>query len=345
MLNANARKNFTACGDAKAEELLEKVLSEMKERLSGTDLCVVLGGSYGRGDGGVRQDQENGILYNDLDFFVFARKKCDNAEVLLKEIAGKYEKELKVDVDFSRIMSIKDIKNNARRLMMQELKRGYRLVAGEDLLAEYLPEFPADKLPFSEACRLLLNRGMGLLLAGEKISENSADTDFILRNIYKAVLGAGDAMMIAEGEYRWSLAERLNYVERSAMPDHWKDFYREAVQFKQTPHRKKKQDMISFWNSVRDFFQAAMSRCSGEQEYHSFRDGIYNRCYACGEISIKNYIKYCIKSRTLQIAPDWHFYRIPPVAVLIHNVYLALNRIPDKAVEQSKLYQQWLIFN
>ena len=127
------------------------------------------------------------------------------------------------------------------------------------------------------------------------------------------------------------------------MPDHWKDFYREAVQFKQAPHRKKKQDMISFWNSVRDFFQAAMSRCSGEQEYHSFRDGIYNRCYACGEISIKNYIKYCIKSRTLQIAPDWHFYRIPPVAVLIHNVYLALNR-PDKLIN-NKLYQQWLIFN
>ena len=344
MLNANTRKNFTACGDVKAEELLEKVLSEMKERFSGTDLCVVLGGSYGRGDGGVRQDQENGILYNDLDFFVFARKKCGGEE-LLKEIAEKYEKSLKVDVDFSRIMTVSDIKNNAKRLMMQELKRGYRLVAGEDLLAEYLPEFPADKLPFSEACRLLLNRGMGLLLAGEKIANDSDETDFILRNIYKAVLGAGDAMMIAEGEYRWSLAERLNYVESTAMPDHWKDFYREAVQFKQAPHRKKKQDMISFWNSVRDFFQAVMSRCSGEQEYHSFRDGIYNRCYACGEISIKNYIKYCIKSRTLQIAPDWHFYRVPPVAVLIHDVYLALNRIPDKLDKQSKLYQQWLIFN
>ena len=341
----NAPEKFTSCGDMEAEMLLGKVLSEMNGHFSGTGLCVYLGGSYGRGDGGVRLDRENGVLYNDLDFFVFARKKCDNAEVLLKEIAGKYEKELKVDVDFSRVMGVNDIKNNAKRLMMQELKRGYHLVAGEDLLEQYLPAYPAEELPFSEACRLLLNRGMGLLLAGEKIANDSDETDFILRNIYKAVLGAGDAMMIAEGEYRWSLAERLNYVESTAMPDHWKDFYREAVQFKQAPHRKKKQDMISFWNSVRDFFQAAMSRCSGEQEYHSFRDGIYNRCYASGEISIKNYIKYCIKSRTLQIAPDWHFYRIPPVAVLIHNVYLALNRIPDKLDKQSELYRQWLIFN
>ena len=205
MLNANARKNFTASGDAKAEELLEKVLSEMKERFSGTDLCVVLGGSYGRGDGGVRQDQENGILYNDLDFFVFARKKCDNAEELLKETAEKYEKELKVDVDFSRIMSVKDIKNNAPRLMMQELKRGYHSVSGEDLIEEYLPELPAEKLPFSEACRLLLNRGMGLLMAGEKIANDSDETDFILRNIYKAILGAGDAVLIADNMYRWNV--------------------------------------------------------------------------------------------------------------------------------------------
>ena len=154
MSNGKDHKNFTACGDAEAEALLEKVLREIREALSGTGLCVVLGGSYGRGDGGVRLDRENGILYNDLDFFVFSRNKNSGDELLLKKIAEKYEKELKVDVDFSRIMGVSDIKNNARRLMMQELKRGYRHIAGEDLLNEYLPELPADKLPFSEACRL-----------------------------------------------------------------------------------------------------------------------------------------------------------------------------------------------
>ena len=51
-----------------------------------------------------------------------------------------------------------------------------------------------------------------------------------------------DAVMIAKGEYRWSLAERLDYVESSAMPDHWKNFYREAVQFKQAPKKNKKQE-------------------------------------------------------------------------------------------------------
>ena len=344
MLNANAHKNFTASGDREAEMLLEKVLAEIHCALSGTNLCVLLGGSYGRGDGGVRIDRENGILYNDLDFFVFAEKRSVDDEKLLKEIAEKYEHELKVDVDFSRIMSVKDIKNNAPRLMMQELKRGYHLVCGEDLIAKYLQEIPAEKLPFSEACRLLLNRGMGLLLAGEKISENSDETDFILRNIYKAILGAADAILISQGNYRWKITERLELVENSDLPDVWKEFYREAVDFKRSPHRRKKQDMKSFWNGVRDFFQSAIVRCSGEKKHNDFYDGFLNRCYQSGELSLKNYVKYCIKSRSLPLLA-WKYHTMPQAALLVGDVYSALNTMPEKIDKQGKLYQQWLIFN
>ena len=340
MLTANDHKKFTSCGDVEAEALLKKVLLEIRETLSGTDLCVFLGGSYGRGDGGVRLDRENGILYNDLDFFVFARKSTADDALLLKKISEKYEHELKVDVDFSRIMTVDDIRNNASRLMMQELKRGYYPVCGEDLLAEYLPELPAEKIPFSEACRLLLNRGMGLLLAGAKISGNDPDTDFILRNLYKAILGAGDAMMIAAGEYRWKISDRLEYIEKSELPAEWKALYREAVEFKHSPHRQKKADMISFWNDVRDFVQASAKRCSDDD----FRAGIYNRCSKSGEISLKNYIKYCIKSRSLPLI-GWKYYTIPAVAVLVKDIYSALEQMPEKIDEQSKLYRHWLIFN
>ena len=113
MLNANVPKKFTSNGDQDAEMLLKKVLQEIKEALLDLDICVLLGGSYGRGDGGVRQDKENGILYNDLDFFVFAKKANPNAQNVLHSVAKKYEKELSIDVDFSKIMTVKDIKNNA----------------------------------------------------------------------------------------------------------------------------------------------------------------------------------------------------------------------------------------
>ena len=341
MSNANVHKKFTANGDFEAEKLLERVLNEMGAALSGTELCVVLGGSYGRGDGGVRQDRENGVLYNDLDFFVFARKKAAAGVELLKSLAGKYEHELNVDVDFSAVMTVKDIKNNASRLMMQELKRGYKLVCGEDLLAEYLPEIQPEDLPFSEACRLILNRGMGLLFAGEKIANGSDETDFILRNIYKAILGAGDAMLIAEKMYRWKISERLELIEKSHMLEIYKNLYREAVEFKRAPHRKKKPDMKSFWNVVRDFFQAAVDRCARSCDLHF---GILCRCYQSGEVSLKNYIKYCIKIRTLPLM-GWRHYTMPTVAVLVVDVYIALNKMPEKIDREGKLYRHWLIFN
>ena len=344
MLTANAHKKFTSCGDMEAEMLLEKVLLEIKAALSGRQLCAVLGGSYGRGDGGVRLDRENGILYNDLDFFVFARQRSAEDEKLLKEIAEKYEHLLKVDVDFSAIMSVQDIKNNSARLMMQELKRGYYLVYGEDLLQEYLPEIPSEKLPFSEACRLLLNRGMGLLFAGEKIFNKSDETDFILRNIYKAVLGSVDAMLIAEGNYRWKLDERLAFVEASDLPSEWKALYSEAVDFKRSPNRQLKEDMTGFWKSVQKLFQAAILRCANSSNCADLRKDLYRCCDKSGELSLKNYIKYCIKSRSLPLGA-WKFHTMPTVALLAADVYKALDSMPENSAEYSKLYRHWLIFN
>ena len=339
MWNANGHKNFTGSGDRNAEALLKRVLEDINGTLSGSGLCVFLGGSYGRGDGGVRQDQENGILYNDLDFFVFARKKCDNAEELLETIAQKYEKELKVDVDFSRIMSVSDIKNNAKRLMMQELKRGYRLVAGEDLLAEYLPEIPAEKLPYSEACRLLLNRGMGLLLAGEKIANGSADMDFILRNINKAILGACDAFLIAGKKYEWKIDERLTVINASDLSADCKKLYAQAVEFKKSPKRETAQDVPALWSAVRDIFVECAENVCGDKCIDT-----YDKCRKHGEISLKNFIKYCIKSRLLPLK-NWQYYTMPAVAVLANEVYGELANMQEKSISQSKLFRQWQIFN
>ena len=339
MSNANAHKHFTANQNREAELLLERVLSEIKVTLSGTGLCVFLGGSYGRGDGGVRQDKENGVLYNDLDFFVFARKTPDNAGKMLKEISEKYETELKIDVDFSRIMSIDDIKNNAGRLMMQELKRGYHHVCGEELIAEYLPEIPAEKLPYSEACRLLLNRGMGLLLAWEKIVNGSPETDFILRNIYKAILGACDAFLIAEKKYRWSIAERLATINDSKLSDDCKKLYARAVEFKRSPNREAAQDFPGLWQQVRDIFRECVE--------YICKNGCadtYEECKKRGEISLKNFIKYCVKSRSLPLK-NQRYYTMPPVAILANEVYRELGNMPPENVSQSKLFQQWLIFN
>ena len=295
MLNANIRK-FTSCGDKEADMLLEKVLSGLKETLSGTGLCVVLGGSYGRGEGGVRSDRDNGILYNDLDFFVFADKKDRNAGKILEAVAEKYEQELQVDIDFSQPFSISGIKRNAGRLMFQELKRGYHLVCGNDFLAEYLPEIPAEKISFSEACRLMLNRGMGLLLAAEKIAENSGETDFILRNINKAILGACDAVLLAGGTYCWRIKERENAVMELPVPEEWKKLYTYAVKFKESPCRDIPHNIQTLWLAVRDMFLGCMNIVCGEE-----LKNICTLCRRSREVSFINFIRYCVKTGTFPV--------------------------------------------
>jgi hypothetical protein len=344
MLNVNAPKNFTATCDQEAEDLLKKVLLEIKETLKDTNLCVLLGGSYGRGDGGVRLDRENGLLYNDLDFFVFATKSSPSDQVLLKEIAKKYEEILHVDVDFSRIMTVKDIQKNAMRLMMQELKRGYFLVCGEDLLAKHLVEIPSCNIPFQEACRLLLNRGMGLILAGDKIANNSPDLDFILRNIYKAILGTGDAILIANNLYDWKIANRITKIEQLDILDDWKKLYQEAVQFKHSPSRIKKDNLLDFYLKVKEFFNFGLLYCAKANDKTNLVDALKKQCIKNKEVSIANYIKYCIKSRSL-VVKDFYLYFLPPVTSILPTLYNSLEDMPCSIEKSSKLYKLWLIFN
>ena len=336
MANINGHKNYTSNGDPAAENLLDNVLAEIGCALQSSGLSIYLGGSYGRGEGGVRQDVQNGILYNDLDFFAFARKKDKNAAKRLHEISEKYEAMLKVDVDFSRVMTVRDIRNNASRLMMQELKRGYRLVCGEDLLAEYLPEMPAENLPFSEACRLLLNRGMGLRFAEETIAAQSDEADFILRNINKAILGAGDALLLAEGRYRWRIAERMAEIEKSDLPAEWKKFYAGAVAFKSAPHRNMPENPLECCHKVREFFRASVLAAAGTDTEENFRQAVWEKCVLRREVSMLNYIKYCVKTR--KIHRDIQFLQIPPVVTV-------LCKLLDKDVCRDELYHLWLKFN
>ena len=147
--------------------------------------------------------------------------------------------------------------------------------------------------------------------------------------------------LIAKNIYRWKIADRLELIENSDMPEIYKELYREAVEFKRSPHRKKRQDMKSFWHIVRDFFRSAVVRCAGDNDLHY---GIFNCCCQSGELSLKNYIKYCIKSRSLPLL-RWNYYTMPTVAVLAVSVDIALNKMPQKIDRQGELYRHWQMFN
>ena len=192
---------------------------------------VVLGGGYGRGEGGVKKvkdatakgEEWRTTLSNDLDFFAITEEGAPEAESLasigeaIRPVAEKWTKKLGVDVDFA-VKTPWRLKHDEERIMVQELLRGYYDVAGETGASLFagIREIDAAGIPWMEAARLLMNRGMGLLFAmnGERGTGNgesetgNGKRDFVNRNINKCILGAGDAFLVSRGLYRWRAEER-----------------------------------------------------------------------------------------------------------------------------------------
>lgn len=188
---------------------------------------VVLGGGYGRGEGGVFVGEDGSeSLYNDLDFYVVAEDGSTDADIAaigeaLSPVSKKWTAQLGVDVDFCVAKTPWRLKHDQERVMIQELIHGYVDVAGlkgEELFAGVERREPGA-FPWMEAARLLMNRGAGLIMSME-----SDDEAFIVRNINKCVLGSGDARLIARGEYRWKALERAEVLgeELYAAAVHWK---------------------------------------------------------------------------------------------------------------------------
>ena len=236
---------FTAIGSARVDAAIGEAVSAIGTAIGALRIPhlegVVLGGGYGRGEGGVTTGPDGAERpYNDLDFYVIADDSSSAADlaeigVRLAPVSRDWSARLGIDVDFSPAKTYWRIKHDEARVMVQELVRGYIDIAGkkgEELFAA-IERRPAEALPAGEAVRLLMNRGAGLLLAkhlglqaeaqnqggAEAQNEGGADESalqrteaehggFVARNLNKCVLGAGDARLIAQGRYAWRLEER-----------------------------------------------------------------------------------------------------------------------------------------
>ena len=215
MMGPWAEVSFTAARDAAADATVRAALPEIVAAVRGCALPgfagLVLGGGYGRGEGGATAAHR---LYNDLDLFVFLdapEAAFPSFAQRLAPVAAAFTARLGVDVDFT-LRTASRLRRDGRRLMVQELLRGHVALDPADFdLAAWSgvrPRAAAD-LPAGEAARLIMNRGMGLEFARRRLAANGGRADaFVLRNLNKAVLGAGDARLIAEGRYAWRLDAR-----------------------------------------------------------------------------------------------------------------------------------------
>lgn len=205
-------------------DALEMELSGLCERARAAILEIIparkvkallLGGGYGRGEGGVLKTPAGDKPYNDLEFYIlhtgsdlFAEKlyasKIHHVAEELTALAG-------IEVEF-KLLSLQKLQGSPVTMFYYDLVAGHRLVHGTDTwLIGCDQHRAAHRIPLYEATRLLMNRCSGLLYSEEKLGRGgftNEDSDFVGRNLAKAKLALGDVYLAMRGQYHSSCRER-----------------------------------------------------------------------------------------------------------------------------------------
>jgi len=209
--------------------------------------AIILGGGYGRGQGGVGFKNGNMTLYNDYDMFMVTNNISRNQKSeYLKKIMHACENlkdKIDIDVDFGPLKNINELENIPRTIMYYELKKGHKVIYGDRHILDKLPEYDIGTLPEEEALNYMLNRGVGLLLASKRLSiknKNLEDKEFIERNIYKAIMACGDIFLLFENSYSYSYTERLEAMKTFKNNDVIREngfyqYYKDSINYKLKP--------------------------------------------------------------------------------------------------------------
>ncbi len=237
--------SYSKSADSRVERHIQDAVDGIRASLaaspeSSTIRAVALGGGYGRGEGGTTPD---GMPYNDLDFFIVmnGQNPSPALQQLLADISSEWRGRLSIDIDFCCVKSLRTLYKDAHTLMIQELFAGNRIVFGDEHIFDAAPRRPFSELPWTEAARLLLNRGAGLLFARQRASDPN-EADFVRRNLHKAALGCGDAILVVHHDYRRTGTERLEALRKYYEASWLIPAYEAALAFKYAPGTREAPD-------------------------------------------------------------------------------------------------------
>ena len=211
---------FTIDGSPELEDRLERICSQVRRQITALiayrDVAaIVLGGGYGRGEGGVLRTEDGDEPYNDLEFYVFLRGNRFLQERrysrTLHHLGERLSKQASLPVEF-KIDGADRWRRSPVSMFSYDLVAGHRVIFGdESIFMGCEHHLNAGAIPLSEATRLMFNRCSGLLLARELLQQHSLandEADFIGRNLAKMQLALGDTVLTVMGQYHWSVRQR-----------------------------------------------------------------------------------------------------------------------------------------
>jgi len=218
---------------------LQRIADVAEDHLGDRFRTLVLGGGYGRGEGGGRQRGDVWEPYNDYDLFVVVRGvPAWRRSSLRSEVAAvgrSLEEELDLEVELSSVRA-EDLQTLPYTMMWCELVGGHHVVRGARDPFRRVPEMAPDTMPLFEGVHYLSNRAA--LILWSLVEDLGADRTW--KFIHKAWLAIGAAVLIGDGRFRVGYDRRLQALE-AGLPEGLADIpmmlerYREAANARKQP--------------------------------------------------------------------------------------------------------------
>lgn len=224
--------------------------------------ALLLGGGYGRGEGGVLRRGQTDAPYNDLEFFLFIKGPTLVNERRYRpgihELEARMTQALGIDVEL-KILSKQQFDRQPTTMFYYDLVQGHHVLCGPSDFLFGHPHGNPSAIPAHEATRLLFNRFSGLLYAADRLQRtpfHAHDADFVFRNLAKAKLAMGDALLTLEGAYHWSCGERgrrLGHLKWGNLPAATlQQLHLEGLQFKLHPSQPAldREQLLAQWEAL-----------------------------------------------------------------------------------------------
>lgn len=219
------RKRFTQLGAPELEERIARDLarigSAIAEELGSSGAALLLGGGYGRGEGGGQKDADgHWHPLNDYDLVAIVRGRSRFAlsrlQAQLAALAERLASEVGLEVEISALRT-EDLHRLPFTMMWCELLSAPHLLAGEASALATLRPLPPEELPAVEAVRYLANRGALLLWSRLEPLPDARVWKFVA----KAWLACGAAALIARRRFEVGYAARqgaLRALDEGMLP-------------------------------------------------------------------------------------------------------------------------------
>jgi len=226
--------------------------------------ALVLAGGYGRGEGGIRVDKggEHPASNPDLILFSSGLGPADRDRLAAKVARpfASLRRRFGTGVDFS-VIDARRLERDPVRLLWYDLRHGHKLLAGDPGFLPGLTRFTLGNIDPTDMADLVIKRGAllilnDLILAHEAYSGRvclvrdahlalsdlvlpqnpwtSVRREALLTHVVRAIIGCGDAFLLAREAYHWSYVERRRRMSLAAIPatPEFKTLYESAMRYR-----------------------------------------------------------------------------------------------------------------